>query len=251
MARPLVALAVYTVRDEAEKDFIGTIKRITRIGYEGIEIGDVYGVKASELKNLLDSLGLKVAGRHIGIDILEKDLEATIEYDLEIGNKNIVCPFLPKERRSDTSGWKRVAGELNSIGEKLKKSNLVFSYHSHNFEFEKFDGKYGLDILMESTNPENLKWEIDVFWAKYAGVEPVEFLNKYRDRIHLVHLKDMESDGKTFAEVGEGVIDFNTIFEVSERGKVEWYIVEQDICKRPSLESARISFENLKKWGKV
>jgi sugar phosphate isomerase/epimerase len=86
---------------------------------------------------------------------------------------------------------------------------------------------------------------------KFAGLDPVEFLKSHKDRINLIHLKDMEPDGKTFAEVGEGIIDFKPIFDAGDTGMVEWYIVEQDICKRPSLESARLSFENLKRWGRV
>jgi sugar phosphate isomerase/epimerase len=250
MLKP-VGLQMYTVRDYAENDFLGTLKEVAKIGYHGIELAGTYGVRASELKQVLDSLNLKVCGSHTVIDFLEKDFDNTVKFNLEVGNKNIVCPWLPESKRNSAETWKKTAEELNSLGEKLKGYGLNLSYHNHNFEFERFNNKYGIEILIENTSPENLKLEVDVFWIKFAGLDPVEFLNKYRDRINLIHLKDMESDGKTFAEVGEGIIDFRPIFEAGDTGMVEWYVVEQDICKRPSLESAKLSFENLKRWGRV
>jgi len=250
MSKPL-GIQMYTVRDYAEKDFLGTIRKIAEIGYKGIELAGTYGIKATDLKQVLDSLDLKVCGSHTAIDLLERNFNDTVEFNLEIGNKNIVCPWLPESRRNSAEAWRKTAEELNSLGERLKPYGLTLSYHNHNFEFERFDNRYGIYILIENTSPENLKLEVDVFWMKFAGLDPVEFLKSHKDRINLIHLKDMEPDGKTFTEVGEGIIDFKPIFDAGDTGMVEWYIVEQDTCKRPSLESARLSFENLKRWGRV
>ncbi|MGB9681483.1 MAG: sugar phosphate isomerase/epimerase family protein [bacterium] len=250
MSKP-VGLQMYTVRDYAEKDFLGTVKKVAEIGYKGIELTGTYGVKAKELKEVLDSLDIKICGSHTAIDLLEKDFNSTIEFNLTVGNKNIVCPWLPESKRNSADIWKETAEELNSLGERLKIYGLTLSYHNHNFEFEKFGDKYGIDILIENTSSENLKLEVDVFWVKFAGLDPGEFLKMHSDRINLIHLKDMEPDQKTFAEVGEGIIDFKPIFEIGDRGIIEWYVVEQDVCKRSSLESARISFENLKKLGRI
>lgn len=247
-----IALQMYTVRDYSEKNFIETVKKVAEIGYKGIELAGTYGVKSDELKQILDSLDLKVCGSHIPIDLLEKDFDNTVKFNLELGNKNIVCPWLPEDRRNSIEEWKKTAEELNSIGERLRADGLTLSYHNHNFEFEKFGDKYGIEILIENTDPENLKLEVDVFWIKFAGLDPAEFLKKYIDRINLIHLKDMKADKKTFAEVGEGIIDFKPIFEIGDSSSiVEWYIVEQDRCERPSIESVRLSFENLKKMGRV
>ncbi len=157
-----------------------------------------------------------------------------------------------KFKRNSIEEWKKTAEELNSIGERLRADGLTLSYHNHNFEFEKFEDKYGIEVLIENTDPENLKLEVDVFWIKFAGLDPAEFLKKYIDRINLIHLKDMKADKKTFAEVGEGIIDFKPVFEIGDSSSiVEWYIVEQDRCERLSIESARLSFENLRKMGRV
>ncbi|HID56864.1 TPA: sugar phosphate isomerase/epimerase [Candidatus Poribacteria bacterium] len=251
MARIPVALQLYTVRDETAKDFLGTLERVAQIGYEGVEFAGTGGLSSSELKKALDELGLKPAGSHVGIDQLKGNLDAVIEYNLEIGNRYVVCPFMPEEMRGSASQWREVAETLSEIGAKCKEEGLILCYHNHAFEFRRFNGKYGLDILYESSDPEFLKAEIDTFWVKFGGEEPAEYIRKLAGRCPLIHLKDMGEDGKTFMEVGEGIMDFMAIFDASEKSGVQWYIVEQDVCQRPSLESARISFENLRKWGKV
>jgi len=251
MARIPVALQLYTVRDETAKDFLGTLERVAQIGYEGVEFAGTGGLSSSELKKALDELGLKPAGSHVGIDQLKGNLDAVIEYNLEIGNRYVVCPFMPEEMRGSASQWREVAETLSEIGAKCKEEGLILCYHNHAFEFQRFNGKYGLDILYESSDPEFLKAEIDTFWVKFGGEEPAEYIRKLAGRCPLIHLKDMGEDGKTFMEVGEGIMDFMAIFDASEKSGVQWYIVEQDVCQRPSLESARISFENLRKWGKV
>ncbi|HPC77854.1 MAG TPA: sugar phosphate isomerase/epimerase, partial [bacterium] len=90
-----IALQMYTVRDYSEKNFIETVKKVAEIGYKGIELAGTYGVKSDELKQILDSLDLKVCGSHIPIDLLEKDFDNIVKFNLELGNKNIVCPWLP------------------------------------------------------------------------------------------------------------------------------------------------------------
>jgi len=251
MARIPVALQLYTVRDETAKDFLGTLEKVAQIGYEGVEFAGTGGLSPSELKKALNDPGLKPAGSHVGIDQLKGNLDAVIEYNLEIGNKYVVCPYMPEEMRGSASQWREAAETLSEIGAKCREKGLILCYHNHAFEFQKFDGKYGFDILYESSDPECLKAEIDTFWVKFGGGDPAEYIRKLAGRCPLIHLKDMGEDGKTFMEVGEGIMDFQAIFDASEKGGVEWYIVEQDVCQRPSLESARISFENLRRWGKV
>ena len=108
-------------------------------------------------------------------------------------------------------------------------------------------------ILLAETDPESVKFECDVYWAQYAGVDPAAYIKGHSDRIALIHLKDMtgEGDERTFAEVGEGILDFEPIFAASEAAGAAWYIVEQDTCKGSTLASAQKSLENLRRWGKA
>ncbi len=250
MSKIPIALQMYTLRSETAKDFVGTLKKVAEIGYAGAEFAGTGPLSASELKSLIDGLGLEPAGSHIGLEQLETNISKVIDFNLEIGNKYIVCPGVPEERRNSEKAWKALAEAFNKIGAECKKHNMTFSYHNHSAEFEKFNGKYGLDILLESSDPELVYSQVDTFWVQYAGVDPAGFIKKHPGRCLLVHIKDMADDEKkSFAEIGEGILDFQAIFAACEEAGTKWYIVEQDTCSRPPLESVRISFENLKSWG--
>jgi sugar phosphate isomerase/epimerase len=252
ISKPVVALQMYTVRDEAQKDFVGTLKAVAAMGYPAVQFAGTFDLSAKELRRVLDDLGLKVAGAHVGFDALESQLEEQIAYFREVGTIDLVVPALPQARRADKNGYRQVAESMNAIGQRLKDVQMRLSYHNHAFEFERFDGAYALDLLLEWCPPDLLKWEPDVYWIKVGGEDSVSYIRKYSGRCPLIHLKDMSKDeSRTFAEVGEGIIDWPPIFEASEKNRAEWYVVEQDRWARPSLEAAKLSLQHLKEWGKV
>jgi sugar phosphate isomerase/epimerase len=252
MARIPVALQMYTVRDDAARDFVGTLRQVAEMGYSGVELAGTGGLSAADLKRQLDDQGLGVAGSHVPLTDLEGDLNPALDYYAELGAKFIACPWLPQDRRS-ADGYKRLAGSLDSAGARARDRGLQLCYHNHDFEFDEYGGKTGFDMLFGATNPDLVKIELDTYWAEFAGHDPADLIRRYAGRIPLVHLKDMTgSETPTFAEVGEGRMDFQAIFQAcGESGGVAWYIVEQDKCERPPLESARMSLDNLRKWGKV
>ncbi|MDI6784111.1 MAG: sugar phosphate isomerase/epimerase [bacterium] len=245
-----VALALYTVRDEIAKDYIGTLKKVAEIGYPGVQISGGGNLSAKELKTALDDLGLKPAGAHIPLDKLETDLDNVLTFHQTIGNQYIICPWIPVERRGTAADWKKIAEVFNEIGSKCKEKGFEFGYHNHSFEFVKFDGKYAYDILLESCDRNLVKTEIDVYWVQHGGANPAEYIRKYENRCSLVHLKDMAKDEKkSFAEVGYGILDWDDIFAACKQANMKWYIVEQDICQRPVYESIKMSYEFLKRKG--
>ncbi|MCX7842550.1 MAG: sugar phosphate isomerase/epimerase [Clostridia bacterium] len=241
-----VGVQLYTLRNETEKDFLGTLEKIADIGYEGVEFAGCYGgLKAHQIKDCLDRLGLKPAGSHVGIDLLRSDLDEVIEFSLEIGNKYIVCPW---DRHDSWEGWHEAAKLYKAIGEKCNEKGLKFCYHNHSHEFKKYNDKYAIDIIFNETNPECVLAEIDTYWVQYAGINPKEYLRKFKGRMPLLHQKDMGAgEERATVEVGEGIMDIYGISAVAEEIGAEWLIVEQDDCSRPPLESIKISFENLKK----
>lgn len=250
MAKIPVALQMYTVRDAAQKDFVGTLRKVAEIGYKGVEFAGTGGLSAPELRNVLSDLGLEAAGSHVGLDQLENDLSAAIEYNLAIDNRFVVCPYLPEERRQTIDDYRRLAEILNRVGQDCQADGLQLCYHNHAFEFTRFGGETALDFLLTNTFSDLVQSELDTYWVKYGGEDPAEYIRRYADRVPLVHLKDMAADEqRSFAEVGEGTMDFDAIFAASETAGVEWYIVEQDTCKRPPLESVAISLRNLKARG--
>lgn len=244
-----IGLQLYSIKDETARDFKGALMKVAEIGYEGVEFAGYGGLKSSELKCLLDELGLKVCGSHISIDELEKNIDAVIEYNLEINNPYIICPWTEPHIIQD---YVDIAAKLNRIGEKCKASGLICGYHNHNHEFQKFDGEYGLDILYKKTNPEVVKAEIDTYWVEYAGLNPVEYVKKYSGRCELVHIKDMEIAGgeKRSTEIGNGIMDIKSIINQAEKQGVKWLIVEQEYFNNSTIESVKLGYENLKKLVK-
>jgi len=245
-----IALQMYTLRDDTQADFEGTFRKVAEVGYAGVEFAGYGNRSAAELRRMLDDLGLKCAASHEGIDGLEADLNAAIDFHKELGNRFVVIPWLGEDRRGGPDGWKKVAATCAEIGKKLNEAGLTLCYHNHSFEFERFGGEYGLDILYANAPASALKAELDTYWVKHGGEEPIAYINRYAGRVPLVHLKDMAAgEGREFAEVGEGILDIPGIVDAAVKAGSEWIIVEQDVCKRPPLESVRLSLDNLKKMG--
>ncbi len=242
MANIPVAVQMYTLREESEKDFVGTLKKVAEIGYQGVEFAGYYDMSAKELKKVIDCLGLKAASSHIPLEVLKSDLSNVMTYQQEIGSSKIVCPFLAPELRTE-EGYSELIRTLNDIGKECSKEGLTLCYHNHDFELERLSsGKTALETIFDETNPEWVKAEFDIYWLTRAGENPVDWMKRYHDRTPLVHLKDMTTDGEQFfAELGTGGVDLNAVLQQGDQSNVDWWIVEQDKCKRSPFESIEMS----------
>ncbi len=248
MKRIPVALQMYTLRELCAKDFIGTLRQVADIGYEGVELAGTYNVPPRQLKETLRDLDLKLAGNHMPG---ERDLKKLVTLNKELGCDAVWGPCMPEGKLpTDEAGCRAMVRYANSVGEELKKNGIQLYYHNHSQEFNKVAGRYIMDWLLQDTKPENVAAQIDVMWAQHAGVDPASYIRKYPGRVPLVHIKDMDSS-HFFTEVGRGVLDFDSIFAACKEAGTRWYVVEQDTCKRPPMESVKISFEYFKKKGMV
>lgn len=249
-----IGLQLYTLRDLAARDLPGTLKQVAQIGYPAVELAGYGNLKTTaEVKKALDDAGLKCPSGHYALEVLEKDVERIKEEAQVLEMQQVVVPFLAEARRKDAAAWKTTAGLLDEIASYFHGIGIELAYHNHAFEFQKFDGKSGLDILFENTAPHLVKAELDVYWAAHAGEDPVQWIEKLGERIRLLHLKDMAAGAeKKFAPVGTGTLDFKAILAAAEKNRVRWGLVEQDITyDTPPLEAIRTSLENLKKLGAV
>ncbi len=241
------ALQLYSIREMAEKDFFTTLEEVSKAGYEGVEFAGYYNTPAKELKAALDDNGLKAAGSHVGINLLENDLEKAIEYSLEINNPYIICPALPGNMIESVDACKRTGQLFNKIGERCKDSGIKFGYHNHGFEFNKHNDDYIFDLLAKYTEPDLMFFELDTYWVEYMDISAEEILKKYGKRCTLLHIKDMNNrTEKKNTEVGTGVIDFNRIIKMGKEIGVDWYIVEQEEFVIPEIQSIKVSCENIK-----
>lgn len=173
MSAPQIGLQLYTLRDLTKNDFPGTMKEVAKIGYEFVEMAGWGNLaSAKEAKKALDDAGLKVCGHHASLSELETKLDSVLD-DCEIlGTTVLILPFMPEDRRKDGEAWKKLGETLNTIGRATHERGVDFAYHNHSFEFQKFDGTYGLDLLYENSKPHLVKAEIDVYWVKHGGEDP-------------------------------------------------------------------------------
>lgn len=240
-----VSVQLYTVRDETNRDFIGTLEKISEMGYDGVEFAGFGGISSSIMKQTLDRLGLVASGSHVSEDLLKNDIDEIIRYHKEIGAEYIICPYSKLETKSDIDEFIKLC---NKVGLKCKENGITFCYHNHAHEFECIDGIPKLDILYNRTNKEFLEAEMDTFWIQYADASPLDYISKYSGRVPLVHIKDMDNmQTKVNTEAGTGIMDIKAIVEAAKNAGAKWIVVEQDVCILPSLESIKISIDNIRK----
>ncbi|MEO7598340.1 MAG: sugar phosphate isomerase/epimerase [Opitutus sp.] len=240
-----VALQLWSVREEMNRDFAETVTEVARIGFAGVELAGYGNLDAKGVKAALDSAGLRVSGMHVGIAALRTDPEKVIGEALMFGTRHVVVPFWQPEQFVSVAAVEKIAEELNDAGSKLRASGLQLSYHNHAGEFKLIDGRTVFDWLLGACEPRNVAAEVDVYWVKFAGHSPEKLLRDQGARVKLVHLKDE-------TELGGGPVDFAAVFTAVESiGAAEWYIVEQEKYNHPPLTAVRHCFDQLRRWGKV
>lgn len=265
-----IALQLYSVRDDMEKDFEGTVKKVAELGYEGVEFAGLYGKSAAEVKKICEDAGVVPVSAHVPyFDMLEDPGKVLADYK-EIGCKYVAVPYLTEECRPGTDGWESTVAGIAKIGEAAKKLGIQLLYHNHDFEFLKIDGKYALDILYDTVSEDLLKTELDTCWVNVGGEEPAGYVEKYTGRAPVVHLKDFygskgngplykligieeeetENSKPTFEfrPVGSGVQDWKKIVSAAEKAGAQWVVVEQDDASmgKTPIECAEMSINYLK-----
>lgn len=226
-------LQLYTVRAALGVDLEGTLRTVAAVGYREVELAGLPGVTAETMGASLKRHGLDAPSMHAGYDELQRDFDAVLEEARILGASYLVCPSVDAEERKTPEDWKRVCQALNRIGQVVRGRGFVLAYHNHDFEFVPFaDGSTPFHLLMTETDPHNVKLELDVYWVARAGLDPVQHLRDGQNRIRLVHLKDLASDGST-VEVGGGVLDFERIVRTALLIGVKHLFVEQDTSANP------------------
>lgn len=239
-----IGVQLYSVRSLMSEDFAGTLQKVADIGYQYVEFAGYYDHTPADVKALLDNLGLTACSGHFGANLLMEDADAVIDGAKTVGMEYVIVPSLPEEQRSSLDGFKTAAAWFNEMGARCKAAGLQFGYHSHSFEFEAIDGQIPYDILLDETDPELVKMEMDLFWIINAGKDPLAYFARNPGRFRLCHVKDRTADG-AMAAVGQGVIDFADIFSHADQAGLEYFIVEHDNPEDP-IQSITTSFNYLK-----
>ena len=260
--RKNIGLQLYTLRNEIAKDTPGTIKAVVAAGYKQ---GEMYGFPncAPMIAAARDS-GLELHSSHFEWDSVvnpkdesQSDFQRILEKAKDTGLKHLVIPYLADKNRDSPDAYKKVAGNANKAAEKAKAAGIQLAYHNHSFEFEsKNGGKTGFDILVEEFSPD-MKFEIDIFWVKAGGLEPVDLIRKLSGRVSQLHLKDLKAGLKlpapfgtlpadAFKELGNGIIPMEPVIDAAKAAGVAHCHVEQDQSPDP-LASIRQSMMYLGK----
>lgn len=252
-----IGLQLYTLRDQLEKDVVGTIRQVAKIGYKDVEIYSLYGKSAAEFGKTLKDNGIMASSGHYLLPDVKTNWHKRIEDANTLGLKYMVNAILQPEERKSFDDYKRLADIFNKAGEATQKAGIQFCYHNHNFEFIKYGNTTAYEYLLNTLDPKLVKFEMDCFWVTHAGQDPVAYFKKYPGRFPLLHIKDMkdnpppthELDAKLglFAPVGQGTIDWKRIFAAARQGGMQHYYVEQDFCEQPPLQAVKISYDYLRK----
>jgi sugar phosphate isomerase/epimerase len=165
--------------------------------------------------------------------------------------------MLPKEQWMSAEGFHTAAKQLNDWAKQVNDMGMQFAFHNHDYEFRKFDGVTGYDILLKETDPKLVYLEMDCYWITQAGYDPVQMLKRLGHRVRMLHIKDrkpgfppsfdMSDSSAHFTEVGTGGIDWPPILATAKKLHVEHYFIEQDRIQGSAIESLRASYTYLRK----
>lgn len=242
--RSEIGIQLYTLRKELEKDAAGTLKKVAAAGYKQVEL---YGFpKSDAMVSGAKDAGLAIHSSHFEWDTVVNpkdagmsDFARILEKAKEIGLSHLVIPYLQEPNRANLDAYKKVAAHANKAAGMCKAAGVQLSYHNHNFEFLPQDGgKSGYDVFIEEFSSD-MHFEIDVFWVKVAGKDPVELIQKLSGRVSQLHLKDLKADlpspnyinplpNEAFKELGNGIIAMEPVIAAAEAAGVKHCHVEQD-----------------------
>lgn len=251
-----IGLQLYTVDVEMQKDFNGTLSNVAQIGIKEVEIADTYGKVAADWKAALNHNGLHC--RSVHVYDTNQPPEQIMSFAAELGAKYVVTSLnAAPELVAKISGgkpdwfhlvkavevmtmddWKKSAVIANELGEQATKHGLTYAYHNHNVEFKKFGNATVFETLLSSTDPAKVKFEMDCGWVSAAGYDPAMFLERYPERIRMLHIKAFQAGPPNLnlvgpkepkpAELGRGKPDYEHIFAAAAKANIEQYYIEQE-----------------------
>lgn len=259
-----IGLQLYSVRDLLAKDYGGTLKQLSAIGYKEVEAAGYFGHTSDQVKHAMQSSGLRCVSAHYSYTDLDKNFESTLEFNKALGVDYIICSFPgfkdPSRLRDksfpftlDDYRWN--AAQFNRLGEKAKAAGFRFGYHNHTMEFHVQDGVVPFDELLRLTDPSLVTIEMDCGWVVVGGADPVDYLHRYPSRISMLHIKDFKHSDKSSsvvepppaAELGQGIVDYRPIFEAAKKASITHCFVEQEGYDMPVMDALRIDADYMRK----
>lgn len=245
-------LQLYTLRDDLPKDPKGVLKQVAGFGFKELEgyegdKGMFWGMGHKDFKKYLDELGITMVSSHCDIN---KDFERKAAQAAEVGMKYLISPYIGPQKTLDE--YKKFADAFNKHGETCKKNGIRFAYHNHGYTFVDTEGQLPQDILMQSTDPALVDFEMDIYWVVTAGADPEAWMKKYPNRFTLCHVKDRlktaaATEQEASCDLGTGSIDFARVLRTATDNGMKHFIMEQERYDNSSpLKSAEAGSRYLK-----
>ncbi|KIL42498.1 hypothetical protein SD70_00995 [Gordoniibacillus kamchatkensis] len=287
MTKLKVGIQLYSVRQAMKADPYGALAKIAEAGYKFVEAanhnadtddGFGFGVPANKMKEVLDNLGISIVGSHINPLKLDR-LPAILDYHQALGNKQIGCDieFYPY---NDLDYVLRRCDLFNKVGEMCKERGMRYYYHNHYQEFQKIGNKTIYEIIMENTDPSLVFIELDTYWIIRGGQNPLHLIEKYRERLVLLHQKDfpqhapqpivmydgvvdpnrditdsiftMTKNPLCFTEIGTGILPIQSIIDAAGAApNLEYILLEQDHSQLDEIESIKTSMNAFHKFSNI
>jgi sugar phosphate isomerase/epimerase len=234
-----VGLQLYSLREQFKKDVPGTFDEVKRFGIKYVELAGTYGLTTDQFKQELSKRSLVAIASHFDYNEYRKDPEAVAKQAEELGLKYAGVAWIPHEGNFDEKTCREAIETFNKAGAALAKHGLKFFYHVHGYEFQPYADGTLLDLLIKSTDPKLVSYEMDIFWVVFPNQDPVKLFNQYGSRWELVHLKDMKKETQTGAltgstdvrndaALGAGKMDLPAILRAAEKAGVKWYFIEDE-----------------------
>ena len=258
-----IGIQLYSVKNDLPKDFEGTLKKLSDMGYSEVELygfnSDKFlGYTVKEVSVIVKNMGMTISGTHTNSKIFPEDLNAPewdfwkkrAEYLTSGGAKWAIQSAFPGAKSVDD--LKRIAAHFNRAGEVCKRNGVKFGYHNHYGEFGEIDGEVILDFLIKNTDPKLVFFQLDMGHAVRGGGDCVHYVRDFPKRIPLWHAYDFDTATGKYTEVGKGSVPYPALFDMAKSSGLEVLTVEQE-TEGDIFASCKIDFDYLKqfKWTKV
>ncbi|QGA81833.1 sugar phosphate isomerase/epimerase [Halomicrobium sp. LC1Hm] len=221
------AIQLYTLR-EIDESILDVLARVGDAGFDGVEFAyRVDEEPTAEIRRALEDAGLVASSAHVGIETLEADLDGVVETAEALGYEDIVVPWLDPDQFETVEAVAATADRLSDLAGAVADRGMRLHYHNHDQEFVETDEGVAFDLLVDRSS-DDLAFEVDAGWALYGGADPVALLERYADRISLVHFKDVHLDSEAAPPLGEGDLDVEAVARAAREIDAEWAVFEND-----------------------
>jgi sugar phosphate isomerase/epimerase len=245
-----IALQLYTVRDLCTDDLAGSLATTAALGFDGVELHDLYGHPADAMRRLLDENGLIASSRHASLPLIETEIEELAEELRVLGTDRLVVGWIEPPATAAVADV--VQARILAAAESAAAQGLHLGFHNHDGELAVLDdGSSMLGRLLDADGTK-LFLELDLGWVWYAGSDPFALLERAGERAPLVHVKDMRNDGgPVHVPLGQGEVDYGPLLATAGRAGVEWLILEQDETHGRGFEAVGDSLVELTRLSRI